>query len=69
MQYPPHIHDSNDSDSDYSDSSRNDEADHDEERAARKVHLLLSEIPTPAWQDIVMGRTAWNKPLRSIYTN
>jgi hypothetical protein len=40
-----------------------------EERAARKVHLLLSEIPTPAWQDIVMGRAAWNKMLRSIYTN
>jgi hypothetical protein len=46
-----------------------DEADHDEERAERKVHLLLSEIPTPAWQDIVMDRTAWNKMLRSIYTN
>jgi hypothetical protein len=50
-----------DSDSDYSDSSHIDEADHDEERAARKVHLLLSEIPAPAWQDIKM--------LRSIYTN
>jgi hypothetical protein len=48
---------------------RSDEADHDEERAARKVHLLLSEIPTPAWQDIVMDRTAWNKMLRNIYTN
>jgi hypothetical protein len=34
-----------------------------------KVHLLLSEIPTPAWQDIVMDRAAWNKMLRSIYTN
>jgi hypothetical protein len=33
----------------------------------RKVHLLLSEIPTPAWQDIVMDRTAWNKMLHSIY--
>jgi hypothetical protein len=42
MQYPPQ--DISDSDSDYSDSSHNDEADHDEERAARKVHLLLSEI-------------------------
>jgi hypothetical protein len=42
---------------------------HDEERAARKVHLLLSEIPTPAWQDIVMDRAAWNKMLRNIYTN
>jgi hypothetical protein len=41
----------------------------DEERAARKVHLLLSEIPTPAWQDIVMDRAAWNKMLRIIYTN
>ena len=61
--------DGSDSDSDYSDSSHNDEADHDEERAARKVHLLLSEIPTPAWQDIVMDRAAWNKMLRSIYTN
>jgi hypothetical protein len=38
-------------------------------RAARKAHLLLSEIPTPAWQDIVMDRTAWNKMLRNIYTN
>jgi hypothetical protein len=55
--------------SDYSDISHNDGADHDEERAARKVHLLLSEIPTPARQDIVMDRTAWNKMLRSIYTN
>jgi hypothetical protein len=45
------------------------EADHDEERAARKVHLLLSEIPTPAWQDIVMDRAAWTKMLRNIYTN
>jgi hypothetical protein len=61
--------DGNDSDIDYSDSSHNDEADHDEEKAARKVHLLLSEIPTPAWQDIVMDRTAWNKMLRNIYTN
>jgi hypothetical protein len=52
------------------DSSHNDEADHEEERAERKVHLLLSEIPTPAWQDIVvMDRTAWNKVLRSTYTN
>jgi hypothetical protein len=42
---------------------------HDEERAARKVHLLLSEIPAPAWQDIVMDRAAWNKMLRNIYTN
>jgi hypothetical protein len=59
-----------DSDSDYSDSSHNDEADHEEERAgARKVHLLLSEIPTPAWQDIVMDRAAWNKMLRNIYPN
>jgi hypothetical protein len=40
---------------------------HDEERAARKVHLLLSEIPTPAWQDIVMDRAAWTKMLRNIY--
>jgi hypothetical protein len=54
---------------DYSDSSHNDEADHDEERAARKAHLLLSEIPTPAWQDIVMDRAAWKKMLRSTYTN
>jgi hypothetical protein len=54
---------------DYSDSSHNDEADHDEERAARKVHLIPSEIPTPAWQDIVMDRAAWNKMLRSTYTN
>jgi hypothetical protein len=23
----------------------------------------------PAWQDIAMDRTAWNKMLRSIYTN
>jgi hypothetical protein len=63
--------DGSDSDSDYAyiDSSHNDEADHDEERAARKVHLLLSEIPAPAWQDIVMDRSAWNKMLRSIYTN
>ena len=61
--------DGSDSDSDYSDSSHNDEADHDEERAARKIHLLLSEIPTPAWQDIVMDRSAWNKMLRNIYTN
>jgi hypothetical protein len=45
--------------SDYSDISHGrDEAEHDEERAARKVHLLISEIPTPAWQDIVMDRTA-----------
>jgi hypothetical protein len=66
---PPHTQDGSDSDSDYSDSSHNDEADHDEERAERKVHLLLSEIPTSAWQDIVMDRTAWNKMLRSIYTN
>jgi hypothetical protein len=37
---------------------------------SRKVHLLLSEIPAPAWQaDIVMDRTAWNKMLRSIDTN
>jgi hypothetical protein len=38
MQYPP-TQDGNGSDSDYSDSSssHNDEADHDEERAARKV--------------------------------
>jgi hypothetical protein len=49
--------------------TKHDEADHDEERAARKVHLLLSEIPTPAWQDIVMDRAAWNKMLRRIYTN
>jgi hypothetical protein len=48
MQYPP-PQDGSDSDSDYSDSSHNDEADHDEERAERKVHLLLSEIPAPAW--------------------
>jgi hypothetical protein len=34
-----------------------------------KSTLLLSEIPTPAWQDIVMDRTSWNKMLRSIYTN
>ena len=61
--------DGSDSDSDYSDSSHNDEADHEEERAARKIHLLLSEIPTPAWQDIVMDRAAWNKMLRNIYTN
>jgi hypothetical protein len=69
MQHPPH--DGNDSDIDYSDSSHNhnDEADHDEERAARKNHLLLSEIPAPAWQDIVLDRTAWNKVLRNIYTN
>jgi hypothetical protein len=40
----------------------------DEERAARKIRLLLSEIPVPKWQDIVMDRTAWNKMLRSIYT-
>jgi hypothetical protein len=57
-----------DSDSEYSDSSHNDEADHDEERAARKFHLFLSEIPTPAWQDIVMDRTAWAKMLCSTYT-
>jgi hypothetical protein len=57
------------SDSDYSDISHNDEADHDAERAERKFHLLLSEIPTPAWQDIVMDRTAWNKMLRRIDTN
>jgi hypothetical protein len=44
------------------------EADDDEERA-RKAHLLLSEIPTPAWQDIVMDRAAWNKVLRNTYTN
>jgi hypothetical protein len=42
MQYPPQ--DGSDSDSDYSDSSHSGEADHDEERAARKVHLLLSEM-------------------------
>jgi hypothetical protein len=42
---------------------------HNEERAPRKSHLLLSEIPTPAWEGIVMDRTAWNKVLRSIYTN
>jgi hypothetical protein len=60
-----------DSDSDYSDNNHIDETDcdYDEERAARKIHLLLSEIPTPAWQDIVMDRAAWNKMLRSIYTN
>jgi hypothetical protein len=69
MQYPP-TQDGSDSDYiDYSDISHSDEADHGEERAARKVHLLLSKIPTPAWQDIVMDRTAWNKMLRSIYTN
>ena len=45
-------------DIDHSDSSQSDEADHEEESAARKVHLLLSEIPAPAWQDIVMDRTA-----------
>jgi hypothetical protein len=45
------------------------EGDHDEERAARKVHLLLSEIPAPAWQDILMDRAAWTKMLRNIYTN
>jgi hypothetical protein len=50
------------------DSDCSDGAEHDEERAARKVHLLLSEIPTPAWQDIVMDRTAWNKMPRSIST-
>jgi hypothetical protein len=61
--------DGSDSDSDYSDSSHNDEADHDEERAARKIRLFLSEIPTPAWQDIVMDRAAWTKMLRSTYTN
>jgi hypothetical protein len=53
-------------------------ADHDEERAARNIHLLLSAIPTPACQDIVMDRLphlpeqpgTWNsKVLRSIYTN
>jgi hypothetical protein len=32
----------------YSDSSHSDEADHDEERAARKIRLLLSEVLTPA---------------------
>jgi hypothetical protein len=68
MQHPP-PQDGSDSDSDYSDSSHNDEADHDEERAARKVHLLLSEIPAPAWQDIVMDSAVWNKMLRTIYTN
>jgi hypothetical protein len=57
---PTHTQDGSDSDSDCSDDSHIDEADHDEERAARKIHLLLSEIPTPAWQDIVMDRTAWN---------
>jgi hypothetical protein len=46
-----------------------DEADHDEERAARKLRLFLSEIPTPASQDIVMDRAAWTKMLRSTYTN
>jgi hypothetical protein len=30
---------------------------------------LLSEIPTPEWQDIVMDRAVWNKVLRSTYTN
>jgi hypothetical protein len=69
MQYPPPPQDGSGSDSDYSDSSHSDEADHDEERAARKIHLLFSEIPAPAWQDTVMDRTAWNKMLRSIYTN
>jgi hypothetical protein len=55
---------------DYIDSGHSDEADHDEGSAARKIHpLLLSEIPTPAWQDIVMDRSAWTKVLRSIYTN
>jgi hypothetical protein len=39
------------------------------ERAAIFVHLLLREIPTPAWLVIVMDRSAWNKMLRSIYTN
>jgi hypothetical protein len=45
------------------------EADYDEERATRKIRLLLSEIPAPACQDIVMNRAAWKKVLRSIYTN
>jgi hypothetical protein len=69
MHPPTHTQDGSDSDSDYSNSSHSNEADHDEERAARKIRLLLSEIPTPAWQDIVMNRAAWNKMLRSIYTN
>jgi hypothetical protein len=69
LKHLAHRQDGSDSDSDYSDSNHSDEADHDDERAARKIHLLLSEIPTPAWQDIVMDRTAWNKMLRSIYTN
>jgi hypothetical protein len=43
----PPPQDGSDSDIDYIDSSHNDEADHDEERAARKIRLLLSEIPTP----------------------
>jgi hypothetical protein len=54
-----------DSDSDYSNGSCSDEADHDEERAARKIHLLLNE----KWQDIVMDRAAWKKMLRNICTN
>jgi hypothetical protein len=69
LKHLAHRQDGSDSDSDYSDSNHSDEADHDDERAARKIHLLLSEIPTPAWQDIVMDRTARNKVLRSIYTN
>jgi hypothetical protein len=41
---------------------------HDEERAARKVHLLLSEKKNLHGKT-VMDRTSWNKMLRSIYTN
>jgi hypothetical protein len=37
------------------------------------IHLLLSEIPTPAWQNIVMdsqnAQPGTSKVLRSTYTN
>jgi hypothetical protein len=53
--------DSSGSDSDYSNGSCSDEENHDEERAARKVHLIPNEIPIPNLQDIVMDRAACNK--------
>jgi hypothetical protein len=60
-----------DSDSDYSNGSCSDAAGHDAERAARKIHLLLSEIsaaPQMARQHRD-GQSGLEKMLRSTYTN
>jgi hypothetical protein len=71
-----YINDSDsDSDSDYINDSGSDEADHDEERAAREIHLRSpppQRDPGPQMarhRDGQTDRMAWNKMLRSIYTN